>query len=90
MKQVFSGLKTIKVDRPFELYHIEAAKPVTAEVQKREDGFYLTFTRLNPEPEEKDTETEILLSVEKGLDKEDLGNINEILESEKLNFIKWG
>ena len=39
MKQVFSGLKTIKVDRPFELYHIEAAKPVTAEVQKREDGF---------------------------------------------------
>ena len=55
MKQVFSGLKTIKVDRPIELYHIEAAKPVTAEVQKREDGFYLTFTRMNTEPEDKET-----------------------------------
>lgn len=90
MKKAIVGLKEIKVGEHFELFHIDAEKSVKGIVEQEDGGYWFTYTRLNPEPDESDQGIVLLLSKEDELDDEDLRNVNEILEQERLNFVKWG
>lgn len=90
MKQVQQPMKTIKTGKRFELYHQETDKIVSGLVEKNVgDGYSLMYERPKADMATESKYANILLTVEDKLDREDLDNINEILDLEGFSFVKF-
>lgn len=92
MKEVFTPLNKIIVNRVMEFYsneHDVITKGIVEKDKEEEFGYTFTYTVVDMEEPDKRKTHNLLLSKESSLDKEDLRNINEILQENKLNFVKF-
>lgn len=81
-------MQTIKTGREFTLLHkLGEGVFSVGVVESKEDGYYLNYGRVLEDGELQPVS--ILLTVEEKLDREDLDNINHILQSENLSFVQW-
>lgn len=89
----YKPMKSFKPGKKATFYNFKYGKYVKGVVNEALDGYYFNFERLYyDESENKELQVEkvnLHLTAEDKLDKEDLENINEIMDLENLGFISW-